>query len=161
MKSKHVSVAAIGVVCLLTGSVAAQTSVPQFSDYAVNERFNGKTAPLVFTKEAKVFRTRLREAAREKPNFAGHFIVTAWGCGSGCVEGAIIDARTGRIFMLPHSLCCWGAVDDNFKPIEFRPNSRLIVLTGARNEKEGDNAVRFYKFENNRLILLSSKPAPN
>jgi hypothetical protein len=29
-------------------------------------------------------------------------------CGTECVQGAIIDARTGRVFMLPFSLCCWG-----------------------------------------------------
>jgi hypothetical protein len=138
-------------------NVNAQTGVPRFSDYPVNESYSGKTAPLVFTREARMYRTRLREAAREKPNFAGHFIVTTWGCGTECVTGAIIDARTGRVFMLPFTLCCWGAdVDEKFEPVEFRRNSKLIIFSGARNEKEGDNATRFYKFEKNRLALVSS-----
>jgi len=140
-------------------SAAAQTGAPRFSDYPVNENYTGKTAPLVLTGEARTFRTRLREAAKEKPNFAGHFIVTSWGCGTECVMGAIIDAKTGRVFMLPTSLCCWGAnVDEKFKPVEFRVNSNLIVLSGARNEKEGDLATRFYKFEKNRLTLIKSIP---
>ena len=71
--------------------------------------------------------------------------------------GAIIDASTGRVFMLPTTLCCWGAdVDEKFNPVEFRPNSKLIILSGARNEKEGDGAARFYKFDNNRLVLIRS-----
>jgi hypothetical protein len=147
-------------VALFAGTlnVAAQTGIRRFNDYRVNERFTGKTAPLVLSRAPRQFRTRLREAAREKPNFAGHFIVTSWGCGTECIEGAIIDAKTGRVFMLPFSLCCWspGSVDENFKPVEYHLNSSLIILSGARNEKDGDYATRFYRFQNNRLVLLKS-----
>ena len=136
----------------------AQTGVPRFSDYPVRERFQGETAPLVLTRAARIYRTRLKEAAREKPNFAGHFIVTTWGCGTECIEGAIIDARTGRVFMLPFTLCCWapGTVDDKFKPVDHRLNSSLIILSGARNEKDGDYAARAYRFQNNRLVLVKT-----
>jgi hypothetical protein len=140
-------------------SVAHAQAPPRFTDYPVKEHFNSQTAPLVLSREARVYRTRLKEAAREKPNFAGHFIVTTWGCGTECIMGAIIDANTGRVFMLPTTLCCWGAsVDEKFNPVEFRSNSKLIILSGARNEKEGDEATCFYKFENNRLVLIRSIP---
>ena len=146
---------------VVTLNANGQTGVPRFNDYPVSERFNGRTAPLVLTRAAGEFRTRLREAAREKPNFAGHFIVTTWGCGTECVQGAIIDARTGRVFMLPFSLCCWSpgtGVDENFKPVEFRLNSGLIILSGERNEKEGDYATQYYRFQRNRLVLLQAFP---
>jgi hypothetical protein len=149
------------LLLLLTCAVGAtaQEQTPQFKDYAVSERFSGKSASPILTGEARQFKTRLREAARGGPNFAGHYIVTYWGCGSGCVVGAIINARSGRVFMMPTTLCCWGFdVDDNFRPIEYRQNSKLIILSGARNEKEGDNATRFYKFENERLVLVKSVP---
>ena len=140
-------------------SVVQAQKPPRFTDYPVSESFTGKTAPLVLSRDARTYRTRLNEAARQKPNFAGHFIVATWGCGTECIMGAIIDAGTGRVFMLPTTLCCWGAnVDEKFNPVEFRPNSKLIILSGARNEKEGDLATRFYKFENNRLILIRSIP---
>jgi hypothetical protein len=80
-------------------------------------------------------------------------------CGTECVQGAIIDARTGRVFMLPFSLSCWGTdvgVNDRFKPVEFRLNSGLIVPSGARNEKEGDYATRHYGFQDNRLPIIKS-----
>lgn len=73
-------------------------------------------------------------------------------------DGAIINAQTGRVFMLPTTLCCWGIVDDGFEPIEYRRYSRLIILTGARNEEEGDLATRFYKFEHHRLTLIRTVP---
>ena len=136
----------------------AQNVVPRFSDYPVREHYRGKTAPLVLTRAARVYRTRLKEAAQGKPNFAGRFIVTTWGCGTECLEGAIIDARTGRVFMLPFTLCCWspGTVDDNFKPVDHRLNSSLIILSGARDEKDGDYATRAYRFQNNRLVLVKT-----
>jgi hypothetical protein len=139
-------------------NVNAQTGVPRFSDYPVRERYQGKTAPLVLTRAARMFRTRLKEAAQGKPNFAGHFIVTTWGCGTECIDGAIIDARTGRVFMLPFTLCCWspGTVDDNFKPVNYRLNSSLMILSAARNEKDGDYATRAYRFQNNRLVLVKT-----
>ena len=74
------------------GRAPAQTAVPRFGDYPVNERFAGKTAPLFRSREARMYRTRLSEAAHENPNFAGHFIVSTWGCGTECVMGAIINA---------------------------------------------------------------------
>ena len=137
-------------------STLGQTATPRFDQYPVSEHFTGKTAPLVLKGEARTYRTRLKEAAQEKPNFAGHFIVTTWGCGTECVQGAIIDAKTGNVFMLPDTLCCFGNVDDKFEPVEHRLNSKLIVLSGARNEKEGDNATRFYRFENGRLVLIKT-----
>jgi hypothetical protein len=146
----------------LTECVAAQTRVPQFKDYAVRERFAGRNARPVIRGEAREFRTRLREASRSKPNFAGHYIIGTWGCGTECLMGGIIDAKTGRVYSIPFSVCCWGFdVDENFKPLEFRLDSKLIVITGARNE-EG-NGTYFYKFENNRLTLLRAiekKPQP-
>ena len=162
MKSSKTLVAQILMAVgwfVLCASVASAQKPPRFTDYPVNESFSGKTASLVLSREARMYRTRLNEAARQKPNFAGHFVVTTWGCGTECIMGAIIDASTGRVFMLPTTLCCWGAdVDEKFNPVEFRPNTKLIILSGARNEKEGDAATRFYKFENNRLVLIRSIP---
>jgi hypothetical protein len=162
MKSLKILVAQILMAVgwfVFCASVASAQKLPRFMDYPVSESFSGKTAPLVLSREARMYRTCLNEAARQKPNFAGHFIVTTWGCGTECIMGAIIDSAKGRVFMLPTTLCCWGAnVDEKFNPVEFKANSKLIILSGARNEKEGDAATRFYKFENNRLVLVRSIP---
>lgn len=102
-----------------------------------------------------MFRTRLREAAKDKANFAGRYILTAWGCGTTCLMGAVIDAKTGNVHWWNFTVCCWGFdIDDKFRPIEFPLNSRLIVFSGARNEKEGDIGAHFYKLENGRLYTF-------
>lgn len=137
--------------------VQAQSRVPQFKDYPVTEAYIGKTAPVVLTHDDRMFRTRLREASKEKPNFAGRYILTAWGCGTSCLMGAVIDAKTGKVYWWGFSICCWGyEVDDNFRPIEFRLNSKLIVFSGARNEKDDDNGAHFYKFENGHFVHIRS-----
>ena len=45
---------------VVTLNANGQTGVPRFNDYPVSERFNGRTAPLVLTRAAGEFRTRLR-----------------------------------------------------------------------------------------------------
>jgi hypothetical protein len=146
------------VFASLSTCAVAQTRIPQFKDFTATETYTGKTAPLILTRDDRMFRTRLSEAAKGKPNFAGHYILTTWGCGTSCLAGAVIDAKTGRVYWLPHTICCWGYdVDDKFEPVEARPNSSLIVFSGARNEKEGDNGAHFYKFENNRFVHIYSK----
>ncbi len=141
----------------LAGNTGAQSRLPQFRDHPATERFTGRNAPLILTRRDVMFRTRLRWVARERPNFAGRYILTGWGCGTGCVMGAIIDARTGRVYWFDFTVCCWnGDMDENFQPVEFRLNSKLIIFSGARNERDGDVGTHYYKFENNRFVHIRS-----
>ena len=144
----------------LPGALAsAQTAapLPKFEDYRVAERFEGKAAgPVLRTRTDRQFRTRLREAAQEKVNFAGNYVLATWGCGGGCVMGAAIDGQTGRVYWLPFTICCWPVEVE--KPLDFRPDSRLIVFTGSRNEK--GQGVYYYKFEGNRFVLLRAVEKP-
>jgi hypothetical protein len=45
----------------------------------------------------QMYRTKLREGAARGPNFAGHYSVVTWGCGSSCQILAVVDARTGKL----------------------------------------------------------------
>ena len=143
-------------------SAAGQTAIPQFKDYPAKGKYAGKNARVVLKGDDRNYRTRLREAARETPNFAGHYIIAAWGCGAGCLMGAVIDANTGKVYWFPHTICCWNETnrDEDFKPIEFRPNSRLIVFTGLRDEKDGDQGAHFYEFDGKRFKLIRTIAAP-
>lgn len=132
----------------------AQERIPQFKDYPVRSIYRGRNAPLVLNRETRTFRTRLREALKEKPNFAGHYIVTSWGCGTGCQVGAIIDARTGRVYWFPFGVGQNYETDDDYRPIEFRLNSKLIIFSGYRVDRDEEPGARFYKFENGRFIFL-------
>ena len=82
------------------------------------------------------YRTRLRNGAQLPPNFAGHYQLVQWGCGTECSAGAVIDALNGQVTFLPTAVTqgMEAAMDAKFKAVEFRADSRLIVFSGQINE---------------------------
>src|SRR5688500_13024365 len=96
------------VILLLTllclGPLAAETSAqnsgcaPRFESYPAR-LYRGRVAPvnLRSAKGAGTFRTRLREGAKEGVNFAGHFALVGWGCGTGCLSAAVINLKNGAV----------------------------------------------------------------
>lgn len=146
-------------VLLLTAAprgVVAQTQrrVPRFEDYPAREVYRGVNARARLTRDDRAFRTRLREAARERPNFAGRYVVTAWGCGAGCLMGAVIDAKTGRVYRLPHQATLDYDAGLDFEPIRFRLDSRLLIIFGARDDApdiDADFGTHYYLFERGRF----------
>lgn len=72
--------------------------------------------------------------------------------------GAIIDANTGIVYWIPFTLCCWADYESyNFDPIDFRPDSKLIIFTGARDEKKGDAGKHYYFFDGEKFVHLMSR----
>ena len=136
-------------------ALAQQKRAPRFADYPVREIYKGRRARVVLTKDDWSFRTRLREAARGRPNFAGRYILTAWGCGAGCQLGAVIDAKTGRVYWLPHE-ATFDYDTDDYEPIKFRRDSRLLIIFGARDfendaDIDRDFGTHYYVFERGRF----------
>jgi hypothetical protein len=114
----------------------AQSTTPTFKQYAVKvEKNRNVKVNLKSHKEANRFRTNLRNAAKEGVNFAGHYILTTWGCGTNCSVSAIIDARNGRVFF-PDQLEGAGfgfcELPDDTEPLVYQADSRLLVLSGFK-----------------------------
>ncbi|HEX8297761.1 MAG TPA: hypothetical protein VF594_01260 [Rubricoccaceae bacterium] len=113
---------ALVLFALVATSASAQTAgLPRFEDYPAGPAYRGRVAPLVLSSSAtaRTYRTMTRQAMAEGVNFAGHYVVATWGCGTECMGGVIVDARTGR------------AVADlpGFSPFTtFRLDSRLIAV---------------------------------
>lgn len=127
------------ILVILTLMVAATGSAqkgktPTFAENGVRiERIKSINVDLSSNKNARMYRTNLRNAAKGGVNFAGHFIVTSWGCGTNCNEGAIIDARNGKVFF-PTQLAGFGVGFESWlgddDPLEFKPGSKLLILKG-------------------------------
>ena len=83
-----------------TGLAAGKNlAIPQFERYKVTRIYKGKPAvPILRTPKDREFRTRIRDGAKEGPNFAGHYTVIIIGCGTECASFVIVDAATGRVF---------------------------------------------------------------
>lgn len=106
-----------------------------------------------------MFRTRLREAATQRPNYAGAYVIATWGCGTECLMGAAINTSNGRVTFLPASICCVSLGGGEYtEMIAFRPDSTLLVLTGVRNEAEGDRGAHFYRIEGDRFVHVRDVP---
>lgn len=137
------------------GSFSAQhKSVPRFEDYRVNELFRGRLAPVKLTdKRSRMFRTKLRESAARGTNFAGHYIAATWGCGSACWSFAIIDARRGRVYFIPSLLSVGRFGHSQEDLIQFRKDSRLLIVDGAPNDESPEGRY-YYVWKNNQLKLI-------
>lgn len=82
------------LLCFAFLPAAAAPSVPgpmpRFETFPAGPVFRGRNH-LVLGRNDMAFRTRLREAAAQKPDFAGHYVLARWGCGTECINGAAID----------------------------------------------------------------------
>lgn len=154
---------AIFTIIALATAVPAQGKpkerAPRFSDYPVAKLVSLRVAkPKVPKNWDEDPRLRLEETVahlHNRTNFAGRYFLAVVGCGSACVWGAVVEPKTGRMMPLP-SVSSWHETHDKFEAIDFRHNSRLIVMSGARNEKKGDMGRHFYVFENGKVRWLKS-----
>ena len=140
MKIKIVLLTALLLAFSSIGFTQAPT--PTFTQHAVKvEKPKNVRVNLKSHRDASRFRTNLRNAAKEGVNFAGHYILTTWGCGTNCSQSAIIDARNGKVFF-PDQLEGAGfgfcELPDDTEPIVSQAGSRLLVLNGF---KGGDLSV--------------------
>ncbi len=138
-------------------SAQSTTSSPLdlFPKYQVRIIFKGKPAPPVLSSpDAHEFRTRIREGVAKGVVFAGHYEVAVWGCGSGCLSFAVIDAFTGKVTLFP------ATVSQNREAGErltYRRNSKAIHVIGSLNEE--NSADRWYVWDGNSFNLISKRPA--
>jgi hypothetical protein len=163
--------------CLVASVLAQQTATPRFEDYPVTEMFTGKPAePILSSPEIRRYRTRIRNGVstaadvwngswrnpikKEGPNFAGHYFVIRWGCGSECVMMAIVDAKTGIVYDPPLS----GVGSELFVPldnlsdmeVDFQPDSSLLVLRNACRDfsKRNSCGVFYFNWKDNHFDPL-------
>jgi hypothetical protein len=108
--------------------------------------------------EARTWRTRLTEGSKDGPNFAGHFTIVEWGCGTDCTQIAVVDARDGRVFF-PFDLRTlhWVNVhDDVLKDgaLRYRKDSSLLVAIGMPNEEATQRGVSYYRWTGTSFVLM-------
>ena len=83
---------------------------------------------------AESHRTVLTEKYNELGvNFASHYIVITWGCGSGCVTGAMVDTRDGFVHSMPKD-DEWGG---NGTYIESKEGSDIMLTVVVSPSKDG------------------------
>jgi hypothetical protein len=150
----------IFITVLLFAAAVIAAQAPKFKDYPAGKPYDGANAKLILSKDDRTYRTRLREASKDKRNFGGEYILGQIGCGGGCRLTFAINARTGKVAWLPFSLCCWEPADA--EPTDARLGSRLIVLRGLRGEGKDEykndkgSDVHFYRIANGEFRYIKT-----
>jgi hypothetical protein len=170
MRPRHLALASLILACERidqrpagrsdTAARAATTLAPRFEDFAVTDTSLGqpRLAGVVFASAdyGAMYGTRLRQGAAEGPNFAGHYTMVTWGCGTGCQVAAVVDARTGRLS--EQTLLTAGG-------LQFRRDSRLLYADAPMPEQPADCAScgtpAFYEWRDGRILPVGAGPHPH
>ena len=149
----------LGVLLLLQGWQIPATLEPVFKELPVKEMFQGKPAPVVFAHpEERHFRTMIRSGGESGPNFAGHYTVVEWGCGTECFQAAIVDAKTGRIYK-PPTFDKNSAYSFESSWLHFRRDSNLMIAcVDCRRWADRECAQRYFVWEGDHFTEISRQP---
>jgi hypothetical protein len=146
---------------------------PRFRDYHTKLYAGSNALPDVRSDlRSRRYRTQLESWAREKPNFAGHYIVATWGCGTSCTEIAVIDAITGKVFHPPGART--NSIEDvhyevlvegksgerrsDFGALQYRADSRLLILIGTPDGRVENHGISYFVWDNDRLTRIRFVP---
>lgn len=100
-------------------------------------------------KQFAYVRTRIVEALKAPPNFAGHYTIVTLGCGSGCTSNLIIDRTTGKVSKVP-----FGGEMQQQLALRYRLGSNVLVA----NWFDDDLCVSQVARWNGVSFELSSQP---
>lgn len=147
------------LLMLLGGAEAQERPLPSFKDYPAQGVFSGMPAkPKLTSARARMFRTNIRVQAAEGPNFGGHYRIAIWGCGTACIQFAIIDCKTGTVYFPPMAETVGAVVPpgQSEEMLEYRFDSRLLIIAGAKDDSRKRRSVGrfFYEWKNGRLVLI-------
>jgi len=158
--------------CIKLESVLS--AAPKFAHYAAAP-FHARPAPVDLrgNRDARRYRTALGEAAKAGPNFAGHYTIAAWGCGTSCLDWGAVDAATGKVVFDPgirtveNLADTWtineaatdayarqGANTQSFDLLLFKPDSALLVMLGAPGGEESRSGITWLRWTGARFEPL-------
>jgi hypothetical protein len=138
---------------LLSQSVINSLS---FESFPVEKIICNSSAPINLSNNSNAykFRTVLTEGAKQGVNFAGHYTIVTWGCGTSCQVLAVIDRQTGQVYF-PEIVASVG--------FDYKIDSSLLIVNPSQNLQKVPEQYRqtygettYYKWENNQFIPLSN-----
>ena len=100
-------------------------------------------------------------AAERGPNFAGHYTVAVWGCGTTCQSFAIINALTGDVAMGPFPLSVGASYRlDSEVFIADPPESWREAFgdDGALEALGGQARAQYFRWNGDQLLPLACLP---
>lgn len=141
-------------------------NTPTFAKYSVKvQKKTVNEVNLKSHRDARMFRTNLRNSFKEGVNFAGSFILSSWGCGTSCLQTAIIDGKKDVAFfpkILQGSSFGFDELSDKEESLEFKKNSRLLIINGyiatGNEDKPSKYGIWYYEWTGKNLKLVKFVP---
>jgi hypothetical protein len=142
---------------------------PTFAAYRDNIRgMSGHPKLDLSNPTARYYRTWFRSEVAKGPNYAGHYRVVVWGCGTSCAMFAVVNLNTGRVIQADgFSNISTVYFDDDQKffsnpkrdywGFDFRNNSKLLVVVGGLDEDEEREGAYYFVLGQEQLRLIHSK----
>lgn len=155
-------------ICALFATLSSAQDATQTTTVLPFAEYPAKELPVVAppsivrldSSQARSFRTAIRDASKEKPNFAGHYRIATWGCGTDCRGFAIIDLLTGKV-TTPKGIETISGVMGNDDPrLDFRADSQLLVISGQINEDPQSEGRHLFRWNGKKLTLIARQPLP-
>ena len=151
----------------ITVADAVPFAPPAFSQFPARAFFGGKPASvnLASHPKARTYRSVLRLGAKAGPNFDGHFTIVGWGCGSSCLQFAVVDATTGAVafpkleppqdngISSVHVAEATGEVLPQYNALRFRRDSSLLIVLGGSND-EPVEGIGYYEWDGHKFHRL-------
>ncbi|MGZ5838295.1 MAG: hypothetical protein ACXWI2_02975 [Croceibacterium sp.] len=150
---------------------ASQTGTPRFEEYQSGNYIRRPNPPRITGPEARRYRTAIARGAAVGVNFAGHYTIVGWGCGSSCLDWAIVDRVTGTVHFDPRyrivstlrvadDLARTGKVGaQTFGGLVFRRDSNLLVVQGAPHEDQRREGLSFLDWTGHKFRPVAFVPA--
>ena len=96
-------------------------------------------------------------------NFASYYVIVTWGCGSGCVTGAMVDTRDGAVYSMPDDKE-WGG---NGTYIDSKKESEILLTVAVAQSPTGQieetrkywqwhEGLKKFEFDKVESVLIES-----
>jgi hypothetical protein len=108
-----------------------------FGRYAVSVYRGPSATPDFYSLPgSRRFRTRIRDGIRQGVNFAGHYAIVTFGCGTDCSSSFLVDVKSGQIFTFP-----LGGEGNYNLSLDYHADSALIKASWIAGNDPLDNPI--------------------
>jgi hypothetical protein len=159
------------------GQCKNKPKLPKLSDYSAQHYDGNVHAPMLESKHHRMFRTAIREAAKNGVNFAGHYVIADWGCGTGCTQFVVQDALTGTVVDPPFQwvefhywgflskIPKWAAYEPRWTCFDgfltYRRDSSLLVVEGCISKRQCGRTFYEMKYGHLSQVMFDPDLLPN
>lgn len=155
---------------VITGKDLTDPEAPNLSAYLVTkpEQVSNPRLDLSTSEVARRYRTVFRHQVQNGPNYAGHYRVVVWGCGSSCSSFAVVNLKTGRVLDIEAGHSMSGVdfevsdfltgTDSDKTSFRYRKDSKLLIAIGAPDEDATRGGVFYYLLRDEHLKLIHFTP---